>query len=99
LPKTNLTFLVNGRGTPFTHGYNRSWRKWIAEAGLEPRCVPHGLRKAGMDRFAAAGWTVHEIAAWSGHQTLAEVERYTKKYDRVEAARRGAAKIIAKTGT
>ena len=32
-------------------------------------------------RRAEAGWTVHQIASWSGHKTLKEVERYTKAAD------------------
>jgi integrase len=50
-------------------------------AGLPQRCVPHGLRKAALRRLAEHGSTTKEIAAVSGHRTLAEVERYTKRAD------------------
>jgi integrase len=43
LPRANMTFLVNTRGAPLSD-YNARWRRWIAEAGLRPACVPHGLR-------------------------------------------------------
>jgi len=37
--------------------------------------VADGLRKAKMRRLAEAGATEKEIAAWSGHTTLREIER------------------------
>jgi integrase len=40
--------------------------------------VFHGLRKAAAVRLAEAGCSTHEIAAITGHETLAMVELYTK---------------------
>jgi hypothetical protein len=37
-----------------------------------------------------AGYSVHEIAAWSGHMTLKEVERYTKGANQKRLARSSA---------
>ena len=37
--------------------------------------------------MAEAGYTAHEIAAWSGHATLDEVSRYTKAVDQERLAR------------
>ena len=34
----------------------------------------HGLRKLAAVKLAEAGWTTHEIAAVTGHHTLAMVE-------------------------
>jgi len=31
------------------------------------------------------GATASQIAAWTGHKTLAEVEHYTREYDRMRA--------------
>lgn len=50
----------------------------IDRAGLQKRCVTHGLRKAVARELAEAGCTANEIAAISGHATLQEVSRYTK---------------------
>jgi integrase len=36
---------------------------------------PHGLRKAAAKRMAEGGCTAHQIAAVTGHKTLAEVQR------------------------
>jgi len=58
-----------------------------AQAGLPPHCVPHGLRKAACRRLAEAGCTPHQIQAISGHRSLSEVERYTKRASRAKLAR------------
>ena len=50
----------------------------ISEAGLPERCATHSLRKAASRRLAEAGCFANEIAAITGHATLAEVSRYTK---------------------
>ncbi|WOI56723.1 hypothetical protein [Palleronia sp. LCG004] len=31
---------------------------------------------------AERGANIHQIAAWSGHETLKEIERYTKRAER-----------------
>ena len=66
--------------------FSEQFRKWSDDAGL-PHCSAHGLRKAGCRRMAEAGYTAHEIAAWSGHATLDEVSRYTKAVDQERLAR------------
>lgn len=76
-PAANLTFLVTAHGAPFTPGGFGAWfRKVCNDAGL-PQCSAHGLRKAQARRLAEAGCSAHEIAAITGHKTLAEVQRYT----------------------
>ena len=51
------------------------------------RCKAHGLRKAAARRLAEAGCSASEIAAITGHRTLAEVERYTRAADQERLAR------------
>ena len=58
----------------------------IREAGLPDRCKPHGLRKTAARRLAEAGCSASEIAAITGHKTLAEVERYTRATDQARLA-------------
>ncbi len=99
LPRNNLTFLLNGRGAPFKHGYVTRFKTWCAAAGLPDECTSHGLRKAACRRLAEAGCSVHEIASISGHKTLAEIERYTRAVNREHLARRAIAAITPKTGT
>ncbi|MCE8458575.1 tyrosine-type recombinase/integrase [Rhodovulum sulfidophilum] len=47
----------------------------------------HGLRKSRAKLLAEAGATVHQIAAWTGHITLEEVEHYTREASRRAAVR------------
>jgi integrase len=87
-PGDHLTFLVTKRGKPYNgKDFSEAFRAWCNEAGLPVRCVFHGLRKAGLTWGADQGWSTHELAAWSGHKTLAEIQRYTKAADQRRAAR------------
>ncbi|MBV7380578.1 tyrosine-type recombinase/integrase [Maritimibacter dapengensis] len=54
----------------------------VQEAGLPKGLTSHGLRKSRMIKHAENGATVHQISAWSGHESLKEVERYTRGADR-----------------
>ena len=53
-------------------------------AGISGKSA-HGLRKARAVALANAGATTHQIAAWTGHQTLSEVEHYTAAANRRRA--------------
>jgi len=92
-PSGNLTFLTTSWGKPYTAaGFGNHFRAWCDEAGLHARCSSHGLRKAACRQLAEAGCTPHEIAAISGHITLAEVQRYTQAVDQAALARAAAKK-------
>lgn len=82
----NLTFLMTSLDKPFTvNGFGAWFRKMCDEAGLN-HCTAHGLRKAASRRMAESGKTPNQISAVTGHTTLAEVERYTRKADRAGLA-------------
>jgi len=68
-------------------GFGQMISTAIREAGLPERCKAHGLRKAAARRLAEAGCSASEIAAITGHKTLAEVERYTRAADQARLAR------------
>ena len=71
--------LVTAYNKSFTgNGFGNFMADKIEAAGLPERCVTHGLRKAAARRLAEAGCSANEIAAITGHATLAEVSRYTK---------------------
>jgi integrase len=95
-PTGHLAFLVTEQGRPFASGtgfYN--WFKdCAAKAGVARTLSPHGLRKATARRLAEAGCTPHQIAAVTGHQSLKEVERYTRGADQ----RRLAASAVVRLG-
>jgi integrase len=68
-------------------------RRAAKQAGLPADCVAHGLRKSGMRLLAENGASENQLAAVSGHKSLAEVQRYTKAADQAGLAR-GAMKLI-----
>jgi integrase len=87
-PAKGLTLFGRADGKPMTRaGLTDFMKSATAEAGLPPKCVPHGLRKAGMRRMAEAGKTDKQIAAVSGHKSLREVQRYTEAADQRLLAR------------
>jgi integrase len=82
------TILVTVYGHAFSvKGFGNMISTAIREAGLPGRCKAHGLRKAAARRLAEAGCSANEIAAITGHKTLAEVERYTRAADQERLAR------------
>lgn len=88
LAKGNVVFLTTAWGKPFSvKGFGQFVSRAIRKAGLPARCKAHGLRKAAARRLAEAGCTAKQIQAITGHKTLAEVERYTRKADQVRLAR------------
>jgi integrase len=82
----HMTFLV-GKGGRLYRGpeFSGQFRIWCDEAGLPKGCTFHGLRATGCTKLADNGCSAHEIAAWSGHMTLKEVERYTRSASRQHA--------------
>lgn len=92
----HLTFLVTASGKPFSPaGFTNWFREVCNEAGLHGFSA-HGLRKASMTRFAEAGCSVHEIAAFSGHKTLSEIAHYTRSVEQAALAREAMAKTRTK---
>lgn len=95
-PFGGLYLIETAHGRPFTAaGFGNAFREWCNAAGVEKQYSAHGLRKAAARRLAEAGATVHEIAAVTGHKTLAEVARYTAAADQ----RRNAEAALSKIGT
>lgn len=86
-PRSHISILTTTLGRPFTAKGLGNWMAdKIGEAGLPDRCVTHGLRKAAARRLAEAGCTTHEIMAITGHQSLKEVERYTRTVEQRKLA-------------
>jgi integrase/recombinase XerD len=90
----NMTLLITEYGKPFTaNGFGNKFKDWCRQADL-PHCSAHGVRKATSTALAEAGATPHEIMAVTGHQTLEEVERYTKAVSRKKTADAAMRKLI-----
>jgi integrase len=84
--------ITNSRGKPL-RGLTELIQRAAKLAGLPPRCVAHGLRKAALRRLAEHGSTTKEIAAVSGHRSLSEIERYTARADQAGLAQAAIAKL------
>ena len=90
------TFLVTQYGEAWkAASMSTMFKQWCKAAGLPDACKAHGLRKTFAKIAANARLTPHEIAALTGHRTLAEVTRYTAEFDRKNAATTGMQKIKA----
>jgi integrase len=99
-PIGHLTLLTTRFGKTYReNNFSDQFRVWCTDAGLAQRCVFHGLRKAAARRLAEAGCTAHEIAAMTGHNSLREVERYTKAADQVRLAKSAFAKAATADGS
>jgi integrase len=94
-PSEHLTFLVTKSGQPYRpNDFSDQFRAWCDEAGLPRRCTFHGLRKYGCVLFAENDCGAPEIAAWSGHLSLREVQRYIDKADQKKRARNAMVKVL-----
>jgi integrase len=81
-PAKGIHLIGDKNGRPIAGvSLSRLVKRAAAMAGLPDRCKPHGLRKAILRRLAEHGATAKQIAAVSGHKSLAEVERYTREAD------------------
>lgn len=93
-----VTILENSRGRPwsptaFTPRFSQVIRKDPTFNGY----VFHGLRKTAAARLAEAGCSVHEIAAITGHRTLAMISHYTAEADQKIRAVAAIRKLERKT--
>lgn len=77
------TFLATAQGQRSHKALGTLIAEAAREAGVEKSA--HGLRKARAIALAERGATTHQIAAWTGHHTLAEVAHYTAESDRRKA--------------
>lgn len=85
--RRQVAIMATAFGAAFSvKGFGQFVSDAIRKAGLPARCKAHGLRKAAARRLAEAGCTAKQIAAVTGHKTLAEVERYTRAADQEQLA-------------
>src|SRR5262249_26079086 len=88
------TFLVTSHGRSYSSAGFGNWFREVCDAAGCPDVSAHGLRKATARRLAEIGCSALQIAAITGHATLAEVQRYTKAADRKRMAREAMSKLI-----
>lgn len=77
------TFMLTEHNKPRS---SKGASQWFSEraqmAKVTTGKTSHGLRKSRMILHAERGANIHQIAAWSGHETLKEIERYTKRAEK-----------------
>lgn len=82
----DLNYIVTSFGKPYSPaGFGNWFRVQCDKAGL-PQCSAHGLRKAAATRLADLQCTAHQIKSITGHESIQEVERYTKAADQKRLA-------------
>lgn len=88
-PREAETILTDRRGKPWVGSYlSNALRTALAKIdGFPAGLNIHGVRKFKAAELASAGATVHQIAAVTGHRTLAMVEHYTRSADQERLAR------------
>jgi integrase/recombinase XerD len=80
-PEKHLTFLATAYGkTRSAKSIGGVISKAARAAGIKKSA--RRLRKYRATQLAHAGATPHQIGAWTGHESLREIEHYTKSMDR-----------------
>ncbi|MBE1294605.1 MAG: tyrosine-type recombinase/integrase [Rhodobacteraceae bacterium] len=78
MPSKRETWFQTQKGDVRTEkGASQWFAKAARKAGIQGR-TSHGLRKKRMIVHAENGASEKEIAAWSGHESLKEVQRYVR---------------------
>ena len=99
-PTKGIALIGDANGRPIKRAtLTLIMRKAVDSAGLPPRCLPHGLRKAMMRRLAEHGSSAKEIGAISGHRSLKEIERYTAAADQIKLSKSAMARLGNKKRT
>jgi integrase len=95
VPADQMTFLQTHLGQPYTAGgFYNFFKDAMRKAGLPADLALHGLRKAFCCHLADAGVEAADIAAISGHLTLAMVQKYIAKRDTKAGAVRAMTKLV-----
>ncbi|MDX1781769.1 MAG: tyrosine-type recombinase/integrase, partial [Thalassovita sp.] len=85
--QNRLAYSLTVQGNIRSEKSSSNWFSDICRAAGITKTA-HGLRKTRMIRNAEAGATTHEVAAWSGHESLKEVEHYTRGVNRKNLLKR-----------
>lgn len=78
----HITYITTTKGAARS---SKSVSQWFASkarmAGISGKTA-HGLRKTRAILLVQARATTHQIGAWTGHESLKEIEAYTKKFNK-----------------
>lgn len=79
MPTRHLTWVTTQTGSSRS---SKSATQWFAAAaraaGIKGK-TGHGLRSTRAIKLSEAGATTHQIGAWTGHESLSEIEHYSKE--------------------
>lgn len=90
--------LVSGIGRPWNADYlSRALRKAVRRIGLSAELGVHGLRHLAATSLAEARCSAHEIAAITGHRSLAMVQLYTAGTDQERLAKAAVTRLTTAT--
>ena len=82
-PKHHVTFMVTAKGASRSESQISSWfSKQAKKAGLAEDLTAHGLRKFRAIQCAEANATAQQMMAWTGHESLSEVQAYIKRFSK-----------------
>ncbi|MBB95641.1 MAG: hypothetical protein CML68_13750 [Rhodobacteraceae bacterium] len=80
---SHMVWMVTHTGKPRSVKAASSWfAKAAKEAGIEGGKSAHGLRVTRAIKLAEAEASPHQIGAWTGHESLKEIEHYSKQASR-----------------
>lgn len=83
LPDDRMQWIVTRTAKPRSHkGMSQWFSRAASTAGLPDDCTAHGLRKARAAALAEINAAPHQIGAWTGHESLAEIAHYTRAADK-----------------
>jgi integrase len=92
-PAPHLLLITTYAGEAYTAKGFGNWFSGAARAAGLVNCSAHGLRKSAAVRMAEAGCTASQIMAVTGHRSLKEVDRYTRKADQRANAKEAISKV------
>lgn len=91
----NMVWITTRSGRPRSQkGLSQFISASAKKAGLPNDRCAHGLRKARAISLVYAGWTPHKIGAWTGHDSLKEIEDYTKGVNKRALVSSGNGKLV-----
>jgi integrase len=92
--RSSTLILTSPRGLPWSGTHlSTSFAQAVRGAGLPAKLNVHGLRKLAAANLAEAGCSASEIAAITGHQSLAMVQLYTASAQQAHLARSAVARL------
>jgi len=82
-PQSHMVWMVTAHGRPRSKKAASQWFSEAArEAGIKGGKSAHGLRVTRAISLAEAGASTHQIGAWTGHESLKEIEHYSRQANR-----------------